>query len=137
MQESKLMTRRYAIGLAFAMSACGSKSQRASLLPDTLATVWRRTSLHDAPPSEAPDAVPRTSVRRLEIAVYEGPGKLEVRVYELNSRAVALDMVQRWRLSADTVFFNQGEYLVVVKWEQADRQALRDFVRELEQRLPK
>ena len=56
-------------------------------------------------------------------------------MYELTSSAVGLDMVQRWRPSADTVFVNPGRFLVVVKWQQADRQPLQDFVREMEKRL--
>jgi len=35
----------------------------------------------------------------------------------------------------DTVFLNLGRYFVVIKWRQADRKALQDFVREMEQRL--
>jgi hypothetical protein len=75
-------------------------------------------------------------VERLQVAAYEGPGKLEARVYELSAPGVGLDLAQRWRPSADTVFFYRGPYFVVVKWQQADRQALQDFVRELEKRLP-
>lgn len=131
------MTRRNWMWLALALSACREKTTMPALLPETVAGGWRRSSLEETPVSEAPDPVPRTSVRRLQTAVYEGPGKLEARVYMLTSSAVGLDMVQRWRPSADTVFFNHGEFLVVVKWQQADRQALRDFVQELEKRLAK
>ena len=46
-----------------------------------------------------------------------------------------MDLAQRWRPSADTVFFYRGRYFVVVKWQQADRKALQEFVRELEKRL--
>jgi hypothetical protein len=119
--------------LALALSACRKKSTPLDVLPETVATVWRRVPESQA--TEAPDPVPRTSVVRLQTAQYDGPGKLEVRVYELDSSAIALDIVQRWRPSADTVFFNQGAFLVVVKWQQADRQALHDFMRELEKRL--
>ena len=56
-------------------------------------------------------------------------------MYELSSPGVGLDLVQRWRPSADTVFFYRGRYFVVVKWQQADRKALQEFVRELEKRL--
>jgi hypothetical protein len=129
------MTRRTWMWLALALSACRQRSTPLDLLPETVTNVWRRGSLLEPPVSEAPDPVPRTSVKRLQTAVYEGPGKLEARVYELTSSAVGLDMVQRWRPSADTVFFNQGDFLVVVKWQQADRQALHDFVSELEKRL--
>ena len=34
-----------------------------------------------------------------------------------------LDLVQHWRPSADTVFFNPGRYFVVIKWQQAERKA--------------
>jgi hypothetical protein len=135
MQESKLMTRRNWMAFALALSACREKPMPVVLLPETVASVWRRASLTETPVSEAPDPVPRTSVKRLQVAEYEGPGKLEARVYELTSSAVGLDMVQRWRPSADTVFVNPGRFLVVVKWQQADRQALQDFVREIEKRL--
>ena len=88
------------------------------------------------PVSEAPDPVPRTSVERLQVAAYDGPGKIEARVYELSSFEVGLDLAKRWRPSADTVFFQQGRYFVVVKWQQADRKALQEFMREMEKRLP-
>ena len=105
--------------------------------PETAAGGWRRASLRDVPVSEAPDPVPRTAVERLQTAVYQGPGELEARAYQLTSPAVGLDLAQRWRPSADTIFFNRGKYFLVVKWRQADRQALQAFVRELETRLAK
>ena len=43
-----------------------------------------------------------------------------------------MTLTQRWRPSADTVFFSRGRYFVVIKWQQAERTALRSFVRELE-----
>jgi hypothetical protein len=136
MQESKHMTRRAWIPTALALGAC----RRASLapfdpFPDTVAGVWRRTAMRDPSASEAPDPVPRTSVDRLRTASYEGPGHIEARAYELTSSAVGLDLVQRWRPSADTVFFNPGRCFVVIKWQNADRKALQDFVREIEKRL--
>jgi hypothetical protein len=33
------------------------------------------------------------------------------------------------------VFFDKGTYFVTVRWERADREALKLFVRELEKRL--
>ncbi|MBZ5619679.1 MAG: hypothetical protein LAQ69_13290 [Acidobacteriia bacterium] len=123
--------------LALALSACREKAPPLDLFPESMANVWRRSTLVELPVSEAPDPVSRTSVRRLQTAVYEGPGKLEARAYELTSSAVGLDLAQRWRPSADTVFFYQGRFFVVVKWQEADRQALRDFLRELEKRIPR
>jgi hypothetical protein len=136
MQESELMTRRKCLWLALALSACAQHAEpMPDLFPETVASIWRRTALRDLPVSEAPDPVPRTSVERVRVAAYEGAGKLEARAYQLTSSAVGLDLVQRWRPSADTVFFYRAQYFVVVKWEAADRKALQKFVRELETRL--
>jgi hypothetical protein len=74
-------------------------------------------------------------VERLAVASYEGPGKLQARVYVLSSPAVGVDLAQRWRPSADTVFFYRDRYFVVVKWQSAERKALEEFVRELEGKL--
>jgi len=103
--------------------------------PEAAEGGWRRAELRDMPASEAPDPVPRTAVERLQRAIYRGPGELEARAYRLSSEAVGLDLAQRWRPSADTVFFNRGKYFVVVKWQQADRKALQAFVRQMESRL--
>jgi hypothetical protein len=136
MQELKLMSRPNWMWLALALGACGGNAPLpADLFPQTAANVWHRAAWRNLPVSESPDPVPRTSVERLQVASYEGPGKLEARVYELSSPGVGLGLAQRWRPSADTVFFNQGRYFVVVKWQQADRKALQEFVRELEKRL--
>lgn len=105
-----------------------------NVFPETLAG-WQRTSLREASPSEAPDPVPQTSVRRLQVAEYSGPGKLEARAYELSRSEVGLDIAQRWRPSADTVFFWAQRYFVVVKWQEADRKALQQFTQALEKRL--
>jgi len=125
-----------AVGLA-AGGACRRTAPPADLLPSTVAGVWRRSALDTVAAGDAPDPVPRTSINRLQIGSYDGPGKIEARVYELDSPGVALDLVQRWRPSADTVFFYRDQYFVVLKWQDADRKALQAFVTELEKRLGK
>ena len=130
------MTRRGWLWAAAALAACGGRRGPAvEPFPETVAGGWRRKERREVSVSEAPDPVPRTSVERVEIATYEGPGKLEARAYELTSKEVGLDLAQRWRPSADTVFFWTGDYFVVVKWQEADRTALQEFTRAIEQRL--
>ena len=117
-----------------ALAACGKKAEfPPDLFPETVSGGWRRTTGGDA--AGSPDPVPRSAVEQTRTASYEGPGKVEARVYQLTSAAEGLDLAQRWRPSADTVFFNQGVYFVVVKWQSADRNALQEFVRELEAKL--
>jgi hypothetical protein len=136
MPQSKLMTRRLWVSLAFVLAACRESAPPLDLFPPTVANVWVRTALRDTPVSESPDPVPRTAVKSLRTAAYEGPGKLEARAYELDSAAVGVTLSQRWQPSADTIFFSRGRYFVVIKWQSADRKALQEFVRELQKRLP-
>lgn len=103
------------------------------LFPETAAGGWRRTATGQD--SDPRDPVPRSAIQQTRTATYEGPGHVEARVYELTSAAEGLDLAQRWRPSADTVFFNQGVYFAVVKWQSADRAALQQFVRQLESKL--
>jgi hypothetical protein len=131
------MMRRRWLWLAAAAAACHRATPDPNLFPPTVAGVWRRTSLRELSASEAPDPVSRSVINRLQTASYEGPGKLVARVYELESPGVALEMVQRWRPSADTVFFYRQKYFVVIKWQDADRKALTAFVNEIEKRLGK
>jgi hypothetical protein len=125
-----------AAALGLFLCACRKAEPPFEAFPEAVADVWHRTSLRDVSPSEAPDPVSRTSIDRLQVAGYSGPGTLEARAYEVTSSGVALDLVQRWRPSADTVFFYRGRWFVVVKWQHADRKALQAFIREIEKRLP-
>lgn len=131
------MTRRYwlAAPLLSPLAACRRPAALPDLFPPVVAGAWRRTGLRTVASSDAPDPVPRTAIERLEIATYEGPGKLEARAYQLDSPAVALDLAQRWRPSADTVFFFRDQYFIVIRWDQAGRKQLEAFVRELQNRL--
>jgi hypothetical protein len=106
-----------------------------NLFPATVAGGWKLVVAREVPVSEAPDPVPRNEIERLEEGLYEGPGKVDARVYALDSATVGLELSQRWRPSADTVFFNRGNFFVVVKWQAADRGELETFLRELEGRL--
>jgi hypothetical protein len=132
------MTRRASMTLALSLSLAACQRETPpprDVFPEGVAGEWRRTALREVPTAEAPDPIPRPSIRRVQIAAYEGPGKLEARLYELTDSAVGLDLAQRWRPAANTVFFWDRQFFVVVKWQDADRKALQDFVREIEARL--
>ena len=98
---------------------------------------WHRVALSDVAAAQAPDAVPAGSIELIRAASYEGPGKLDVRVYQLTNAAVALDVMQRWTQAGGTVAFNSDRFFVVVKWSAAERKALQEFVREVEKKFPK
>ena len=108
-------------------------------MPDLFAGVagaWHRTSLRELAPSSPPDAVPPAAIERIRTASYEGPGKLDARVYQLTSPAAALGVAQRWKPAPDTVFFYSGRFFVLIQWQSADRKALHEFVATLEKQFP-
>jgi hypothetical protein len=117
-----------------AMWGCGGKTPMPDAFVETIGG-WHRIGVRDVPASQPPDAIPVKSVEAIRSATYEGRGKLEARIYALASSAVALDVVQRWTPSADTVFFYSDRFFVVVRWEAADRKALQAFVSELEKSI--
>jgi hypothetical protein len=130
------MTRRNWLLATLALGGCGKQRELPpDLFPKTAGGVWRRCGMRTLPVSESPDPVPRNEVEHLREAEYEGPGKLQARVYQLSSNTVGSLLAQRWRPSADTVFFDVGRYFVVVKWQAADRKALQEFLRALEAKL--
>ena len=116
----------------------GSCRRAQAPMPDLFtntAGAWHRTSLRELPPSLAPDSMPPAAIERIRAASYEGPGKLDARVYQLTSPAVALDVVQRWKPVPGTVFFYSGRFFVLVQWQTADRKALQEFVGTLEKKF--
>ncbi len=139
MSESKLMTRGLKIlaaGACCALAGCQRPvAIPPNLFPASAAGGWQRVVAREVPVSEAPDPVPRNEIEWLEEGLYEGPGKVDARVYALSSATVGLELSQRWRPSADTVFFSRGHFFVVIKWQAAQRQALESFMRELQGRL--
>jgi hypothetical protein len=136
------MTRRAALALLVfeelallvGCAACARRETPVEVFP-TGAAGWNRTSLREIPIANAPDPVPAANIRRIQSATYEGGGKLEAHAYELTGQEIGLDLAQKWRPAADTVFFWARNYFVVVKWQQADRKALQEFTRALEKRL--
>ncbi|MGO9011053.1 MAG: hypothetical protein ACLQPN_13205 [Bryobacteraceae bacterium] len=139
MSESKLMTRGLKIlaaGACCALAGCQRPvAIPPNLFPASAAGGWQRVVAREVPVSEAPDPVPRNEIEWLEEGLYEGSGKVDARVYALSSATVGLELSQRWRPSADTVFFSRGYFFVVIKWQAAQRQALESFMRELQGRL--
>jgi len=118
------------MALAVLSCACSRRPRAAEvLLPQTISRIWTRVGrIRDVPP-------PQPNVARLLEAGYEGAGKVTVDLYETKASGTAFEMTQHWRAAPNTVFFDKGRYFVVVKWEQADRNALTAFVRALQKEL--
>jgi len=124
--------RKLVLGLLM-LVACG-RSRAAPVFPPALG-VWQLKSAQSFPASTAPELVRKTGTRGWWSAAYEGPGSATVELYELTSTPGGLDLVQRWRSSADTVVWYTPRYFVVVRWRGADRAAVGAFVRALEKQF--
>src|ERR1035437_8099521 len=135
MVASCLMMRRAISAGLLALVSCHRAPAPLPALFTDVAGAWHRPYVRDPPPSAAPDPVPPAAIERIRAASYEGPGKLDARVYQLTSSAVALDVVQRWKPVPGTVFFCSGRFFVLVQWQTADRKALQEFVATLEKQF--
>src|ERR1039458_3692592 len=106
---------RLLLAMALTFTGCRRAAMpMADVFPETVGS-WHRVSLADLTAAQAPDAAP-AAAERIRAAVYEGPGKVEARVYQMTSAAVALDAVQRWAQTSNTVVFESDRFFVVVKW---------------------
>jgi hypothetical protein len=132
-----MMRLQTALVLALAaLTGCMRRAPMPDAFPETLGA-WHRTGpVRDLPAAQPPDILPVKNVEAIRAATYEGPGKVEARVYALPSSAVALDVVQRWTPRPDTVFFYQNRFFVVVQWQSAPKKELQAFLSSLEKRFP-
>src|SRR5271169_4782427 len=108
------MSRRWYLLLSIALGSCGSAS-RPVVLPQTLANVWTLHSSRVELAASAPEMIRAIGTRGWTAALYGGPGKIDLAIYELTSAPGGLEMVQKWRPQANTVVFYTDRYFVVVK----------------------
>jgi hypothetical protein len=66
------------------------------------------------------------------LAVYDGSGTVRVEVDDMKVPAVAFERAQKARPEPDTVFFDKDRFFVTVRWEKADREALKQLMRALQ-----
>ena len=83
----------------------------------------------------APEMVRAIGTRGWTAASYQGPGKVDLAIYQLTSEPGGLEMVQKWRPQANTVVFYTDRYFVVVKYDAADRAPVTALIIALQKRL--
>ena len=119
------------VGLSILLASCGGAPRPAEPLFPQQAGVWKLQQSGDLPLSGIPEPIGRLGVRRAGSASYEGAGSLQVEMYEMTSSAAALEAEQTWRPAAGTVAFHRDSYFVVIHWENAARDSVPEFVREM------
>jgi hypothetical protein len=114
------------------LGACAGGAPPRPDLPESISPGWKLASINkSAPPSEVPpDGAPECWR-----ADYAGPGTAEAWVCGYKVRGNAFDAVQRTRAEAQTVKFEEGPYLVLVKWNNVPRADLTVLVRAIQKAL--
>jgi hypothetical protein len=132
--------------LVAALVGCARPTPMPDVFPETLGGWHRVGPVREL--AQPPDAIPAQNIQAIRTASYDGPGKLDARVYALPTPAVALDVVQRWRPRPNTLFFYSDRFVVVVQCLTIDKppgmsmmpstlnSALQAFMSALEKRFP-
>lgn len=122
---------------AVLLACCGRSASETVKLPPVVAAEWRLQEQRAVAPEAAPAPMQPAMIESAAAGVYTGPERIEVTHYRLKSSALGLDMMQRWRPAADTVFFYKDENFVTVHWSGASRERVRAFVTDYEKALAK
>ena len=120
--------------IALPVDSAGVLRRRRAPAPPSVsqrAGVWKLRQSSDLPLSGVAEPIARLGVRRAGTAVYDGAGTLQVEMHEMTSTAGALEAEQTWTPEADTVAFHRESYFTVVHWENATRESVPEFVREM------
>lgn len=130
---TEVIGRRETFSLLFGwilLSACGTSGTQAPELPQSISPGWTRLSYARA---AAPSAVPASGAPECWRADYRGVAAAQtaaqVWVCRFKASGSAFDAVQRARAEAQTVKFQEGNYLVLVKWNDAPKASLAALVR--------
>ena len=121
------VTQRVTFSLLFAvlLTACGSIHDAVPDLPESVSPGWKRTALSTAPSS---------GTTKCWKTQYAGPGTADVSICRYETGG-AFDAVQRTPAAAQTVKFQEGNYLVLIKWTDAPKASLVALIRAVQKSL--
>jgi hypothetical protein len=101
-------------------------------LPASVSPGWALKSYDStAPPAGLPDG-PAPQCWKAD---YAGPGSVQAWVCGYRASGSAFDAEQRARAEADTVKFQEGNYLIVVNWHGGSRSEVTALIRGLQKAL--
>lgn len=131
-----MLERRKAFGLLFpsaALVGCAASDASDPDLPQSISPGWTRVSFARGP---APSAVPKSGEPQCWKADYSGQAaprtSAEVWACRYKTTESAFDAMQRARTEAQMVKFQQGSYLVLVKWNDAPKAGIAALVRAIQ-----
>ena len=132
------LVRNSALGalLALATGCSGSGSLPAKpQLPRSAPPGWTQQTFAETPnPAGLP---PAQTSPKCWLAVYSGPGSADVTVCGYAAEASAFDAGQRFPIKANSVKFQQRQWLVLVSWSGASQTDITSLVRTINRALEK
>jgi len=131
--DVSLRRETFSLLLAVLLTACGPNPAAKPDLPQSVSPGWTLGSFGDAlVPQELP---PGGTPPQCWKAQYAGPGSADVWVCGYKVTGGAFDAVQRARAEAQTVKFQEGRYLVLVKWNAVPKTSLTALIRAIQKTL--
>jgi hypothetical protein len=131
-----VIQRRATISLLLAgalSSACGTGAPpRKPELPQSISPGWILKGFNRAAP---PAGLPASATPECWRADYVSKGAAQVWVCGYIEGSSAFDALQRARAEADTVKFQEGRYLAIVKWNGVSRDEIRLLIRGVQKAL--
>jgi hypothetical protein len=118
--------------LSVALSGCSEGRRASPELPESVSPGWKRTDLQESAP---PPEVPAGGSPVCRQATYAGSGNAQIWVCRYGDATAAFDAAQRARAEAQTVKFQEDEYLVLVKWNNAPKTELTALIRAVQKTL--
>jgi hypothetical protein len=126
------MQRIALLGLSVFLLACCRSGPARPDLPESVPPGWKLISLAQA---AAPPEVPAGAMPDCWQANYAGAGTARIWLCRYNAETSAFDAAQRARAGAQTVKFQEGEYLVLVQWNNAPKADLTALVRTVQKTI--
>ncbi len=121
------------LSVSILLAGCGTTQAPAPDLPQSVSPGWTRTTLVRA---AAPSAIPAAGEPQCWRADYKGQADAQsgaqVWVCWYKVSGSAFDAMQRARAEAQTVKFQEGSYLVMVKWNDTPKANLTALVRAMQ-----
>jgi hypothetical protein len=129
------MRKRTTISLLLAAALAASCSERTPAKPDLPQSVspgWTLKAYETSPP---PPGLPAGSTPECWKADYASTGTAQIWICGYRISGSAFDAVQRARAEADTVKFQEGNYLVIAKWTGVARADITALIRAVQKTL--
>ena len=125
------------LSVSIVLAACGAVQAPEPELPQSVSPGWTRVALRRA---GTPAGIPTAGAPQCWKADYSGQAapqsRAEVWTCWYKASGSAFDAMQRARAEAQTVKFQQGNYLVLVNWNDSPKANLTALVRAVQKALP-